>query len=180
MAAGTRRRAGDVAPAFRTHARQTKALEALGPWPWARVAFDPGVGSPPVDLIDRPGEVLVRADLPGLDRDDVRLTVEPGVLRLSGVRRADAEATPGDSYYCVERWAGPFARTFRLPAGVDTTQLTVTLEHGVLEVRLPKRVHATDQATDVHKEEGAPVPESEDVLDAAIWGPRFRQPVYAA
>jgi hypothetical protein len=85
-----------------------------------------------------------------------------------------------DGHYCVERWAGPFARTFRFPAGVDTTQLTVTLEHGVLEVRLPKRVHATDQATDVHKEEGAPVPESEDVLDAAIWGPRFREPVYAA
>jgi HSP20 family protein len=155
MATVTRRRAGDVAPAFRTRARETQVLEGLGPWPWARVAFDPGVGSPPVDLIDRPGEVVVRADLPGLDRDDVRLTVGPGVLRLSGVRRTDADATPGDSYHCVERWAGPFARTLRLPAGADTTQLTVTLEHGVLEVRLPKRVPATDQ-TDGHKEAGAP------------------------
>jgi HSP20 family protein len=133
-----------------------------------------------VDLIDRPGEVLVRADLPGLDRDDVRLTVERGVLRLSGVRRTDTEATPGDSYHCVERWAGPFARTLRLPAGVDPTQLTVTLEHGVLEVRLPKRVQATDQIADVHKEEGAPAAESEEVLDAAMCGPRFREPVYAA
>jgi HSP20 family protein len=132
-----------------------------------------------VDVIDRPGEVLVRADLPGLERDDVRLTVEPGVLRLSGVRRTDADALPGDSYHCVERWAGPFARTLRLPAGVDTARSTVTLEHGVLEVRLPKRVPATDQ-TDVHNEEGAPAAESGEVVGDATGGPLFKKPVYAA
>jgi HSP20 family molecular chaperone IbpA len=177
MATVTRRRASDVARAFRTHARQTKVLGDLGPWPWAWVAFGPGVGSPPVDFIDRPGEVLVRADLPGCARDDVRLTVEPGVLRLSGVRRADADARPGDSYHCVERWAGPFARTVRLPPGVDTAPLSVALEHGVLEVRLPKRAQATEQTAHVHNEEGAPAAESGDVVDAAMWGPtktRFR------
>jgi HSP20 family protein len=179
MATVTRRRAGDVATLFRPHARRTNVLEDLGPWPWARVAFGPGAGSPPVDLIDRPGEVLVRADLPGLERDDVRLAVEPGVLRLSGVRRTDAGAMPGDSYHCVERWAGPFARTLRLPAGVDTTQLTVTLEQGVLEVRLPKRLHPVEQTVDVHEEVGDP-DETGEVVGDALWSPLFKEPMYAA
>jgi HSP20 family molecular chaperone IbpA len=179
MATVTRRRAGDVAPAFRTHARQTKVLEDLVPWPWERFAFGPGAGSPAVDLIDRPGEVLVRADLPGLDRNDVRLTVEPGVLRLSGVRRTDADPVPGDSYHCVERWAGPFARTLRLPAWVDTAQSTVSLEHGVLEVRLPKVVSAAAQTVDAHQEEGEQSADTGRVAGDAVWIP-FPRNQYAA
>jgi HSP20 family protein len=180
MATVTRRRAGDVATIRRTHARQTTVLEDLAPWPWTRVAFGPGEGSPPVDLIDRPGEIVVRADLPGLAQDDVRLTVEPGVLRLSGVRRTDADAMPGDSYHCVERWAGPFARTLRLPARVDTTRLTFTLEHGVLEVRVPKCGQATAQSVDVDREEGTPAADSGEVVGEAVWRPLFREPVSAA
>jgi HSP20 family protein len=159
MATGIRRRAGDVAPALRSHVRETEGLEHIALWPWARVALGPGAGSPAVDLIDRPGELVVRADLPGLDRDAVQLTVEPRRLHLRGVREADGDTTPGDSYQCVERWSGPFSRTIQLPATVDPEQLTLTLEQGVLEVRLPKQLHATSQ-TEGDSEDGTPTAET--------------------
>ena len=178
MTTGIRRRAGDVAPAFRTHAREAEALGDLGPWPWARFVLGPGAGSPAVDLIDRPGEVVVRADLPGLDRDAVQLTLEPRMLHLRGVREADA--TPGDSYHCVERWVGPFARTIRLPAGVNPDQATVTLQHGVLEVRLPKRLHATIHAVGVHREDAAPPAETGRLAGGVVWDPASKEPTYAA
>jgi HSP20 family molecular chaperone IbpA len=181
MVAGTRRRAGDVTPTFRTRARSAEVPGDLGPWPWTRIALGPGAGWPAVDLIDRPGEVVVRADLPGLDRDAVQLTVEPRMLHLRGVREADADATPGDSYQCVERWSGPFDRTIRLPAGVDPDQSTVTLERGVLEVRLPKRRHATMQTLDVPGEQATPAAEpGPSVGDLVVCGPPFKEPLYAA
>jgi hypothetical protein len=62
---------------------------------------------------------------------------------------------------------------------VDTTQLTVTLEHGVLEVRLPKRLHPMEQTVDVHEEAGAPDETGEAVGDAS-WRPLFKEPMYAA
>jgi HSP20 family molecular chaperone IbpA len=167
---------GDGASAFRRHARDTEVLGHLGAWPWARIALGPGTGLPAVDVIDRPSEFVVRADLPGLEREDVQVIVEPRTLHLRGVRGTDAGTTPGDLYQCVERWSGPFARAIRLPAGVDPDQSTVTLAHGVLEVHLPKRAQATTGTVDLHREEAASPAETGEGVGGAV----FKEPACAA
>jgi HSP20 family protein len=145
MAMGVRPRLEHGAPAFGTGAPKSDVLGGGFIWPGGRFVVRACAWSPSLDLIDRPGEVVLRVDLPGIDRADVQLTLEPGMLHLRGVRSLHADATPGDSYHCAERWSGRFARALPLPAGVDTEQMTATLEHGVLEVRFPKRAHATGQ-----------------------------------
>ena len=123
MAVGDRPRRSEVS-AF---AATTRAADVTtGPW------------FPAVDVIERHHEVVVRADLPGVDRDDVQVRAEPGALHLLGVRRMSVDTLPGDSYHCVERWSGPYARTIRLPAAVNAEQMTAAVAHGVLEVHLPR------------------------------------------
>ena len=134
---------------------RTADMAHAGPWGRFHVGF--GAWSPAVDLINRDSEVVVRVDLPGLDREDVLLAVEPEMLHLRGARAMDATA-PGDAYHCLERWSGPFTRAIRLPAEVQTGQMTATVTHGVLEVRLPKRHHATRQPVNIHRQEATPSP----------------------
>jgi HSP20 family molecular chaperone IbpA len=146
-----------VASTLATRVRAADVTTDAHAWPWGRFDVAAGAWSPAVDLIDRPGEVVVRADLPGFDREGVQLTAEPGMLHLRGVRRMNADTMPGDSYHCVERWSGPFARTIRLPAAVDMEQMTATVAHGVLEVRVPKRVQAARESVEVQTDETAPL-----------------------
>jgi HSP20 family protein len=156
MSVGVHRRRHAVASEIPTPGRETEVTIGAYAWPGGRFDVAAGAWSPAVDLIDRPGEIVVRADLPGVDREGVQLTAEPGMLHLRGVRRMNADTLPGDSYYCVERWSGPFARTIRLPAEVDGGQMTATVTHGVLEVRVPKRAQAARESVEVQTDDTAP------------------------
>lgn len=156
MSVGVHRRRHEVASEVPRSSRETEVTTGAQAWPWGLFDVAAGAWSPAVDLIDRPGEIVVRADLPGFDHEGVQLTAEPGVLHLRGVRRMNADTRPGDSYHCVERWSGPFARTIRLPAEVDVGQMTATVTHGVLEVRLPKRTQAAQESVEGQTHEPAP------------------------
>lgn len=104
--------------------------------------------APSVDMIDRTEELLVRADLPGLEQKDVEVSVEDGMLTIRGERKEEKEAKEGD-YYCCERWAGAFARTVALPAGIDTDKVKAAFRNGVLEVHLPKTKEAKARKIDI-------------------------------
>ena len=170
MAVGVRPRRNEVASTLATRAREIDVTTGAHPWSSGRFDVAAGAWSPSVDLIDRHDEVVVRVDLPGLGRDGVQLTAEPGVLHVRGARRDDT--MPGDSYHCVERWSGPFARTIRLPAAVDAGQMTATVTHGVLEVRVPKRAQAARESVEGQTDEPAPSPETGHAA-AGNSGPRF-------
>lgn len=86
---------------------------------------------------ERDDEIVVRMDLPGLDRDDIRLSVERGLLRISGDERRDREERRGP-YYLRERAYGRFERVIRLPDDVEVRKARATCKDGVLTVRLPK------------------------------------------
>jgi HSP20 family protein len=92
---------------------------------------------PAMDLVETDEHFVLRADLPGLGEDDVRIEVEDRTLTLSGEREAEHEAN-GEGYYRLERASGAFARSLTLPEGVDPEQITARFENGVLEVRIPK------------------------------------------
>ena len=92
--------------------------------------------SPDLEVFERKGQYVVRADLPGLTKDDVKVNVENGVLTIQGERKQEAETTK-DGWYRSERSYGAFYRTLPLPDGVKTDQIDATFKNGVLEVVMP-------------------------------------------
>ncbi|HSD50117.1 MAG TPA: Hsp20/alpha crystallin family protein [Candidatus Methylomirabilis sp.] len=105
--------------------------------PFARLSGMARGLAPAVDMLDRKDEVVLRADLPGLEQKDIDVTVEEGVLTIRGERKGEREVKEED-YYCCERWAGGFERSLTLPAGVSAEKIKATFKNGVLEVHLPK------------------------------------------
>jgi HSP20 family protein len=93
--------------------------------------------APAMDLVESGDEYILRADLPGMERDDVELELKDNVLTLSGRRKAEHEDRR-EGFYRVERAFGSFSRSLELPAGVDPDGLKAEFDRGVLDVRIPK------------------------------------------
>jgi HSP20 family protein len=92
---------------------------------------------PPMDLVETDDHLVLKADLPGLDSDDVNIEVKDGVLTVSGERKTEHEER-ADGFYRVERAFGGFSRSMSLPQQVDAEQISASFDKGVLEVRIPK------------------------------------------
>jgi HSP20 family protein len=92
---------------------------------------------PAMDLVEAGDHYVLRADLPGMGEDDVKIEFEDGTLTVSGERKAEHEDR-AEGFYRVERAFGSFARTLTLPKGVDAEAVTASFDRGVLEVRIPK------------------------------------------
>jgi HSP20 family protein len=91
--------------------------------------------APDVDVLEREGKLVVRADLPGLSKDDVRVEVQDGALVIEGERRQEREVERSGTYR-AERIYGAFSRVIPLPEGVDPDTAEAHFENGVLEVSL--------------------------------------------
>ncbi len=91
--------------------------------------------SPALDVLHEDGDVLVRAELPGVKPDDVDITLSRGVLTISGQRKAEQEQQ-GQGYYVRERRYGSFRRSLVLPEGIDESKIDARYDNGVLEVRI--------------------------------------------
>jgi HSP20 family protein len=96
-----------------------------------------GLWSPQVEVRERGNNIVVRADLPGLSRDDVDVEVDNDALIIRGERHDDWEDEQ-EGYYRSERSYGSFYRAIPLPEGVDPNACNATFKDGVLEVTLPK------------------------------------------
>jgi HSP20 family protein len=95
--------------------------------------------SPPVDIYETEGrEVVLKAELPGLRREDINLTVENNTLTIRGERRRD-DSVKEDRYHRIERAYGSFSRSFTLPNTVDPGKVRADYRDGVLTVMLPLR-----------------------------------------
>jgi len=94
---------------------------------------------PAMDLVEIDDAFVLRADLPGVGENDVKLELEDNVLTVSGERKAEHEQRK-EGYYRVERAFGSFSRSLTLPEGVDPETVQASFNQGVLEVRIPKPV----------------------------------------
>src|SRR4051794_38347792 len=92
---------------------------------------------PAMDLLETNEHFVLRADLPGMRREDVAIELEDSVLTVSGERKAEHEDRQ-EGYYRVERAFGGFSRSLTLPKGIDPAAVTASFSDGVLEVRIPK------------------------------------------
>ena len=104
--------------------------------------------SPLVDITEEEKEYLIRAELPEMKKEDVRLTVENGVLTISGERKFEKEEK-GRKYHRIERAYGSFVRSFSLPEDADGSKVTADFKDGLLQVHLPKCVKATPKAIEI-------------------------------
>jgi HSP20 family protein len=104
--------------------------------------------APAIDMVDRDDEILLRADLPGLEHKDLSLNLENGVLTIRGERKEEHEGREED-YYCCERWAGTFSRSVTLPQGIDPERIQATFKNGVLEIHVPKTQQAVGKKIEI-------------------------------
>lgn len=107
-----------------------------------------GTHWPKVDINESETGYTVRADLPGLDKDAVKITVENGTLRIEGEKKEESKKEKG-RYYHLERSYGRFNRSFALPDDIDTQNIGASMNHGVLELILPKNEQAKPKTIEV-------------------------------
>ncbi len=129
---------------------------------------------PAMDLAETEDQLVLRADLPGMERDDIDIEVKDNVLTISGERKAEHEKK-GEGFHRIERSFGRFSRSLGLPRGVDAKSVTASFENGVLEVRMPKpeerkatRIEIATEAVEVESgEESAEHSTGSKPVDAA-------------
>jgi len=109
--------------------------------PSADEAFEGARWAPAVDILEKPNELVLRADLPGIDPKEVEISVENNTLTLRGERKFESDVKE-DDFRRIERVYGSFVRSFSLPRAVDAEKVEAEYRNGVLEVKLPKRPEA--------------------------------------
>jgi HSP20 family protein len=103
---------------------------------------------PVTDISEDDKEFLVKVELPEMKKEDVKVAVENGALRISGERKAEKEEKT-KKYHRIESSYGSFLRAFTLPEGVDGTKVVADYKDGILNVHLPKTAEAKAKAIEV-------------------------------
>ena len=103
---------------------------------------------PAVDVYEEKDDVVIKAELPGLSKEDISVEVTDATLTIKGEKKRD-EAMKEDDYSCCERSFGSFTRSVDLPCEVKADQVKASMKNGVLEVRMPKTEEAKKRAITV-------------------------------
>lgn len=111
----------------------------------ALVAFD---WAPSVDISETPEEFQIKAELPEVKKDDVKITIEGGVLRIAGERKQEKQEQT-KKWHRVERTYGSFMRSFTLPDNVDNAKIHADYKDGMLTLRLPKSATVKPKSVEV-------------------------------
>jgi HSP20 family protein len=94
-----------------------------------------------MDLYEDQNEIVVKAELPGMTKDDIQILLNDNILTLRGEKKKEEE-DQGKDYYRSERVYGAFVRSLALPAEINQDKVRATFRNGVLEIRLPKSEQA--------------------------------------
>ncbi len=117
-----------------------------GGWPFAAPLAE--AEYPRVDVVDHDDELVVRAEMPGVVKEDLEITLGDDTITFHGAIKEEHEEKEGDFYY-RETGHGEFARTVSLPAKVDGAKAEATFENGVVRVKLPKIATARKQKIEI-------------------------------
>ncbi|MFO8010918.1 MAG: Hsp20/alpha crystallin family protein [Dehalococcoidia bacterium] len=111
---------------------------SFSPTLWGRSPLEEGIGwEPAVDVYEKDDKYIVKAELPGVKKDDIDVSVSGDTLTIKGERKDESE-TKEENYYLAERSYGSFVRSMALPSTVDADNIEANYDDGVLEVTLPK------------------------------------------
>jgi HSP20 family protein len=127
--------------------------EMLGHGIWRTSEERPLRGSwvPAINILEQDSAVTITADLPGLEAEDVDVTVEEGTLSIRGERKLE-EAAEGETYRRVERLHGSFERTFTLPNSIDVEKIEARFSNGEMVLTLPKREESKPRSVKIKVE----------------------------
>jgi HSP20 family protein len=106
-------------------------------WPTRKQAF-PSVD---IDVYEEKDEIVAKAELPGMSKDDINVNVSDHILTIKGEKKKEEE-TKDEDYFFSERSYGAFVRSIELPADVQTEKAKANFKNGILEIRLPKTEEA--------------------------------------
>lgn len=107
-----------------------------------------GDWTPRVDIAETELAFVIKAEVPEVNKDDVKITVDNGVLSICGERKQEKEEK-GKTFHRVERFYGQFTRSFTLPENVDEDNITATFKDGMLSLEIPKTEKAQPKAIEV-------------------------------
>lgn len=127
-----------LASAFGRGVAKPNGEEAIATADWA----------PLVDITEDEKEFVIKAELPGLKKEEVKVTVEEGVMMISGERKVEKEEKT-KKYHRIERSYGKFERSFTLPDKADASKVAAEFKDGVLQVHLPKTEKPANKAVEV-------------------------------
>ena len=116
----------------------SRLLDFNFPKPFARTGNGETLWAPAVDIADEKDNIIVKADIPGMKKDDIEVNVENDVLTIKGEKKEEKEVK-GKDYVRSERYYGAFHRSFSLPTSVDASKVNANYKDGVLEITLPKK-----------------------------------------
>ena len=97
--------------------------------------------SPSVDMLDKKDEIVVKADIPGVDKENINISLTDNTITIKGEMKKEEEVKEEDYYY-AERSYGSFSRTLNLPTKVQPDKVKASFKNGILEVHLPKAEEA--------------------------------------
>ena len=106
----------------------------------------------PLDVVRHENDVTLRLDVPGMDREQIEVTVDRGILTISGKRQE--ERTENDKFFVRERRMGTFTRRLRLPETLNANAVEASYDNGVLEVRIPVLEQAKARKIEVRQADG--------------------------
>lgn len=110
-----------------------------------------GTWRPDVDIKETADAIIMQAELPGMKKEDIKLTVRDNTLEISGEKKQE-ETKEGENYHRVERVYGKFYRSFTLPSMVDASKINAVFKDGVLHVTLPKVEQAKPKEIEIKAE----------------------------
>jgi HSP20 family protein len=113
-------------------------------WPAERMEFT----TPAVDLYEEKDDIVVKAELPGMEKDNIEVNLSGDRLTIKGEKKQEEEVKK-EGYYRSERSYGSFLRTLELPTDVQADKVKAAFKNGILEIRLPKTEEAKKKETKV-------------------------------
>lgn len=115
--------------------------------PWGRFGFGrprrsqivslPAFIEPVIDIYEEKGDVVVKAEIPGIEKEDLDINLSDNILTIKGEKKKEEEVKE-EGYYCSERTFGSFSRSIEIPRDVVIEKVSAHFKDGVLEIRLPK------------------------------------------
>lgn len=105
--------------------------------------------APSVDIEETEDKYVIKADLPGVDKKDIDVKLENGVLSIRGEKQVEKETGKDTRHHRRERFYGTFARSFTLPDAVDADAVDASYRDGVLSLHIPKKEEAKPRAIDI-------------------------------
>ena len=131
------------------HDRVNRMFNGMFPSTWSDEEMHFSARNPAVDIYDQDDKVVIKAELPGVDKKDIHVGLEDRVLTLKGERSHENEVKE-EKFYRKERAYGKFERAFTLPAGLDPEKINADFKDGVLKIEIPKPEEEKPRKIAVH------------------------------